>query len=78
MPIKLYLRRKNREEQPTPEERAWRKGKLAEESGRQGQGQGRTRRPKVDVSKLPFQTDVTDEETRRDGSPYESELWTDL
>ncbi len=76
VPIKMYLRRKNREEQPTPEERALaRKGKPAEEAG--GKGKGRSRKPKVDVSKLPFQTDVTDEETSRGGSPYESELWKD-
>ena len=78
VPIKMYLRRKNREEQLTPEERALaRKEKPAEEpAGRKGKG--RSRKPKVDVSKLPFKTKVTDEETRRDGNPYESELWTDL
>ena len=41
-------------------------------------GKQLARKPKVDVSGLPFKTKVTDEETRRDGNPYESELWTDL
>ena len=41
-------------------------------------GKQLARKPKVDVSKLPFKTKVTEEETRRDGNPYESELWTDL
>ena len=67
VPIKLYLRRKHRGENPTPEERAKEKKRT------------RKAKPKVDVSGLSFKTDVSKEETRRDDNPYEaSELWTDL
>jgi GTP-binding protein len=68
VPIKLYLRRKSRGEKPPVEEKP-RKGKSKE----------RPKKPKVDVSGLPFTTDITDEEKRRDDNPYEQpELWTDL
>ncbi|HVS37526.1 MAG TPA: ribosome biogenesis GTPase Der [Gemmataceae bacterium] len=63
VPIKLYVRRKNRGDNPTAEERA----------------KARTRKPKVDVSGLPFTTDISEAEKRRGDNPYEaSELWTDL
>ncbi len=66
VPIKLYLRHKNRGDNPTPEERAREK-------------KGRARKPKVDVSGLPFRTDISEEDKRRGDNPYEaSELWTDL
>jgi GTP-binding protein len=65
VPIKLYLRHKRREEQPpaVPGEKA--DGK-------------RKRGTKVDLSRLKFQTDVTEEELQRDKGRYESELWKDL
>jgi GTP-binding protein len=75
VPIKLYLRRKHRGENPTPEERA------EERSRKQParKAKERKRKPKVDVSGLPFKTQVTEDEMRRDGNPYEApELWTDL
>ncbi len=74
VPIKLYLRKRVREDQqPFPEKKD---DKPIRGTGRNGKQLAR--KPKVDVSRLPFKTKVTDEETRRDGNPYESELWTDL
>ena len=75
VPIKLYLRqREPRGPQPFPEEARTRRRSGA----RAARASSGARKPKVDVSKLPFKTKVTEEETRRDGNPYESELWTDL
>src|SRR5205823_11079843 len=64
VPIKLYLRHKRREEQPPGE---------AEEPAETPQGKGK-RGKKVDLSRLKFQTDVTDEELERDRGHYDSEL----
>jgi GTP-binding protein len=70
VPIKLYLRRKNRGDNPKPAERAEAKARKTK---------GRTRKPKEDVSRLPFQTKISEEDKRRGDNPYEqSELWTDL
>ena len=70
VPIKLYLRSKNRGDNPNAEERA-------EEKSRKSKV--RTRKPKVDVSRLPFKTDLSEKDKRRGDNPYEaSELWTDL
>jgi GTPase len=67
VPIKLYLRRRTREEKKSPDEEKPRKGK------------DRKSKPRVDVSGLPFQTDISEEDKRRGDNPYEaSELWTDL
>ena len=78
VPIKLYLRRKNREDQPNAEERAEERARLMGHRKSKDKDKERARKPKADAAKLPFKTKVTDEETRRDGNPYESELWTDL
>jgi GTP-binding protein len=67
VPIKLYLRRKRREDAPAPEEG---------EAPAAGRKKKRSR-PEVDVSGLPFKTKVSDEDLDRK-SPYESELWKDL
>ncbi len=72
VPIKLYLRRKHRGDNPTPEVRA-------AEKSRKAKSKGRTRKPKVDVSGLPFKTNISEEDKRRDDNPYETpEVWTDL
>jgi len=77
VPIKLYLRKKHRGENPTPEERAEERSRKTEAAA--PKSKGRPRKPKVDVSGLPFQTEVTEEELRRKGNSYETpELWTDL
>ncbi len=68
VPIKLYLRHKRREEKPPAEEAA------AEQAPAKRDRRGR----KVDLSRLKFQTDVTDEELERDRKRYDSELWKDL
>jgi GTPase len=78
VPIKLYLRRKNREDQPNAEERAEERERQKGHRKSKDKDKEPTRKPKTDASKLPFKTKVTDEETRRGGNPYESELWTDL
>jgi GTP-binding protein len=71
VPIKLYLRHKRREEQPpaVPGEKA---------DGERKRGAKERRGKKVDLSRLKFQTDVTEEELQRDKGRYESELWKDL
>jgi GTP-binding protein len=69
VPVKLYLRRKQREdEEPvdepeTPPEPPGKKKRLP--------------KPEKDVSGLKFTTSLDDEDTSGD-SPYESELWKDL
>ncbi|HYT88791.1 MAG TPA: ribosome biogenesis GTPase Der [Gemmataceae bacterium] len=69
VPIKMYLRHKRREEQ-APEEDAAPAESVTPRSKR--------RKPKeVDVSRLKFQTEVSDEELR-DRKRYDSELWQDL
>jgi GTP-binding protein len=72
VPIKLYLRRKRRDEQmpaevkePAPPAET----KKSKES---------RRKSKLDVSALTFRTSVSDEELKQQGEHYESELWKDL
>ena len=72
VPIKLYLRRRSREDQVPPEA-----GEGTRADGKQAKGRKRPGKPPVDVSGLPFKTNVTEEENDRD-SPYDSELWKDL
>ena len=70
VPIKLYLRHKNREEKPPA---------LPEEEVEKGREPAKEKRgKKVDLSRLKFQTDVTEEELEREKGKYESELWKDL
>jgi GTP-binding protein len=71
VPIKLYLRQKRREEQPPPVP-----GERAE--GERKRGTKEKRGKKVDLSRLKFQTDVSEEEMQRDKGRYESDLWKDL
>jgi GTP-binding protein len=63
IPIKMYLRHKRRGEELPPEPAP------KEEA---------PPRPAVDLSGLPFQSTLTEEELERDGRRYESELWQDL
>jgi GTPase len=67
VPIKLYLRHKRRQEGAPPEPEGERAAK---------EKQGKSAKP--DLSKLKFQTDVTDEELERDKGRYDSELWKDI
>jgi GTP-binding protein len=55
VPIKLYLRARQRGDHPPAEER-----------------------PDAHIAHLPFRTTVSDEEIRREGKHYESELWKDI
>jgi GTP-binding protein len=70
VPIRLHLRRRAREDgaadAPPAGEKPARKGR------------GGKHPADLDVSGLPFQTSLDDDDVRRDGNPYESELWTDL
>jgi GTPase len=75
VPIKLYLRRKRREEAGPVEESETR---MASEDTPPPKKKERPRKPDVDVSGLPFTTDVSDEEMKRQGGRYDSELWKDL
>ncbi|HXG08537.1 MAG TPA: ribosome biogenesis GTPase Der [Gemmataceae bacterium] len=62
VPIKLYLRRKHREDQPPSDK----------------DDRGTPSKPPVDLSGLDFQTEVSDDEVKHQGDHYESELWKDL
>ena len=63
VPIVLHLRQKRREDVPPVEKEAPRTP---------------PRKPPVDLAGLDFQTQVSDEEVKRAGEHYESELWKDL
>jgi GTP-binding protein len=73
VPIKLYLRRRQREDQPPPEEPA---ADVAPKL--KSRKKERPRKPSADPSGLPFKTALDDDELRRPGNPYESELWKDI
>ncbi len=70
MPIKLYLRRKRRDDQAPVEE--------PEPAPPPRKKKDRSKKQEMDVSKLPFKTTITDDDLRRGESPFESELWKDL
>ena len=67
VPIKLYLRKRGREDRAPVEERP---------EPREGERK-KPRRKQPDLSELDFRTDVTEDELR-DAGRYESELWKDL
>jgi GTP-binding protein len=70
VPIKLYLRRKRRDDQAPVEE--------PEPAPPPRKKKDRSKKQEMDVSKLPFKTTITDDDLRRGESPFESELWKDL
>jgi GTP-binding protein len=70
VPIKLYLRRKRRDDKPPAEEPP----PVAEAPP----PRETPRKPKLDVSSLTFRTTVSDEELERESKHYESDLWKDL
>jgi GTPase len=69
VPVKLYLRRKQREDQPPSDEPT--------AAPQPSKSRKRLPKPEKDVSGLKFQTSLDDDEAGGD-SPYESELWKDL
>jgi GTP-binding protein len=71
VPIKMYLRRKQREERLPGQGRDGRARQAAREKERPSE-------PEVDLSGLEFKTHMTDEELERDPKRFESELWRDL
>jgi len=90
VPIKMYLRQRQRDERPAPEmDRADQapRGKRREKkpaTDRTGKS-GKPSRPikerpaaTVDLSGLEFKSKVTDEELERDQGRYASELWRDV
>ncbi len=74
VPIRLYLRQRRREDQPPVEEIK----KPAKEPPKQEVAPARRKDSGADLSKLDFQSTVSDEEMERDRGRYESELWKDL
>jgi GTP-binding protein len=73
VPVKLHLRQRRREDVVALEE--------TEEQTAQPEKRGRKkkpRRPPVDVSGLPFQTSVSEDDLKERDNPWESELWRDL
>src|SRR5260221_1600781 len=72
VPIKLYLRRKRREEQMPAEE------KKPIQPVEEPKGKESRRKSKLDVSALTFRTTVSEEELKKQIDHYESELWKDL
>jgi hypothetical protein len=71
VPIKLYLRRKRRDEQVPEEEKS---APIVEEI----RSKESRKKPKLDVSALTFRTSVSDDEVKKESKHYESELWNDL
>jgi GTP-binding protein len=69
VPIKMYLRHKRRGESPPPG---------AEEAAAKPAPPQREPPTAADVLRLKFQTELSDDELRRDRGRYESELWDDL
>jgi GTP-binding protein len=67
VPIKLYLRHKRREERPP-----------GEAGSELPVKEKRARRSRPDLSRLKFQTEMSDEEVERDKGRYDSELWKDI
>ncbi|HEV3263137.1 MAG TPA: ribosome biogenesis GTPase Der [Gemmataceae bacterium] len=70
IPIKLYLRRKHREDRVP-----------ADEEEPQEPNPRKPRAPRkmpVELHELPFRTRVSEEELKREGGRYDSELWKDL
>ncbi|HEV3262326.1 MAG TPA: ribosome biogenesis GTPase Der [Gemmataceae bacterium] len=73
VPIKLYLRRKRRHDEPPPED-----VEPGREESAPPKEPSRPREAGMDLSGLQFRSTVTDEEIDRDSGHYESELWKDL
>ncbi len=69
VPIKLYLRRKRRE-QDAPA--------VSEPFSEPASDRGAEREKRRESERLKFRSTVNDEELRRQGSHYESELWKDI
>jgi GTP-binding protein len=70
VPIKLYLRQRNREDAAPGED--------LEQAPAGRPAKERPPRPPADVAGRPSKTTVSDEEGQRKGKPHESELWKDL
>ena len=71
VPIKLYLRRKRRQDEPPPD--------AVEPAPKAKAPQPpRPHEPATDLSELEFRTTLTDDDLDRDSGHYESELWKDL
>jgi GTP-binding protein len=74
VPIKLYLRKRNREDAPPVDEAPRQPAKaLAPKEKKK-----KPRKADSDPAKLPFKTTVSDKELKRGDNPYESDLWKDL
>jgi GTP-binding protein len=78
VPIKLYLRHKNREDKPPEEDGAAPRRKPKARRPRKEATPKKQKSEADDLTNLPFRTTVTDEEIERDGRRYDSELWKDL
>jgi GTP-binding protein len=75
VPIKLYLRHRQREDQPSSEEG---NPLPAADVAPMPKRRNKDRKPPADASNLPFTTTLSEEELRRPDNPYESELWKDI
>ncbi len=73
MPIKLYLRKRNREDAPPTDVAAPQPA-----SAPKSKKKPKPRKGENDPAKLPFKTTVSDKDLRRGDSPYESDVWKDL
>jgi GTP-binding protein len=78
VPIKLYLRRKQREDQAAPDEPVEAPAAEATPTPPRSKKKDRPRKPAGEGADLPFTTSLDDEELRRPDNPYESGLWKDL
>jgi len=69
VPLKLYLRRRRREDRPPTEE---------SEMPQAEQKPVRRKEPGTDLSNLKFRSSLSEEEIEQEKGRYESELWKDL
>jgi hypothetical protein len=72
LPIKLYLRKRSREDTPPIEESP------RPEASDPKPKKKKSRKIETDPNKLRFKTKVSEKELKRGESPYESDLWKDL
>ena len=78
VPIKLYLRRKRRQDEEPSEVKAMDKPEKPSDETPAPETKPPTPKAKVDPSKLKFRSTVSDDEVKRDSGHYESEVWKNL
>jgi GTP-binding protein len=79
VPIKLYLRRKRRQDEEPSEVKAMESPEKSPEKTPASEKKSQApKSPKADPSKLKFRSSVSEDEVKRDSGHYESEVWKNL